>query len=839
MRPRFARSVLMPAAALVVWFLLSVSVLGAPAAGTDADTDPLRPADTSSPRDTLQSFIASSRLLVERFRRQETDETYYRAFIRTSQTLDFSNTPEGDSWFVRGQRMALLQELLARIELPPENQIPGGDEVADGTLSEWKIPNTDITIERITEGPRSGEFLFSADTVQALDRLYRQARHLPYRSGATPGIYEEAFNASILEQERELRDRLKPVDTSSPRATFESFLDLVNRTYSLVTEANKALQVTPAEITRNEAREMEAMAGLFLKRASDTLDLSQIPAALRASTSIEATLMLKEVFDRMLLPPLDVIPTKQKIEEARAPSGESKAPDVEPFRWKVPGTRIEIVEIVDGERKGQFLFSDRTIRNIRETYNKIKDLPYRKAQFGGTELEFQSPGLSPGFYEQYISTSGYLIPGVHFFGRLVDVLPNWLKQYYGQQMAWKWVGLLLTVLLAVLAIYNLYRYTRHLATHLGSPRVEWLRVLTAAINLSILLGAGALIDQGFKFSGDVQNLVTTTLAGIQIVLAAWLAFRVCRAIAETIASPSGIRNNSSEAALMRISATVLGFLIAAGIIIGGLQSLGADLVPLLAGLGIGGLAVALAAQTTIANFIGGLILLVNKPVQVGDFCRYGEDPSADWLRIGTVEEINWMATRIRGIDKTVTTIPNAEFSNMHIVNLTKRDERLLKTTLQLRYETTPDQLRFILVRIRQLLLGHPMVSADPARTRFVAYGSYSKDIDIFCYLRCTEQNEFLAIQEDILLRIDDIVSEAGSGFAFPSQTLYLSRDGGLDDEHRQDAEAEVARLRSTDKLPFPEFEDDERDLLEDKLDYPPKGSPDHTPRADLPDIKAD
>ena len=242
---------------------------------------------------------------------------------------------------------------------------------------------------------------------------------------------------------------------------------------------------------------------------------------------------------------------------------------------------------------------------------------------------------------------------------------------------------------------------------------------------------------------------------------------------------------------------------------------------------------ALAAQSTIANWIGGLILFASKPVRVGDFCRYGEDPSAGWLRIGTVEDIGLISTSLRGIDRTITTIPNAEFANMHIVNLTRRDKRLLRTTLQLRYETTQEQMRYILARLRELLLGHPMVSPEPARVRFVGYGGFSKDVEIFAYLRCREQNDFLAIQEDILLRMGDIVEEAGSGFAFPSQTAYLSRDTGLDAERRGEAEAQVQGWRARGKLPFPEFEDEERERLEDILDYPPKGSPDHEPRVGL------
>jgi MscS family membrane protein len=197
-----------------------------------------------------------------------------------------------------------------------------------------------------------------------------------------------------------------------------------------------------------------------------------------------------------------------------------------------------------------------------------------------------------------------------------------------------------------------------------------------------------------------------------------------------------------------------------------------------------------------------------------------------------VEEIGLRSTRIRTLERTVVTVPNAVLCQMELDNFMKRDRRLLRTTLQLRYETTPDQMRFILAKLRELLLGHPMVTPDPARVRFTGYGDYSKNVEIFAYLICQDQNTFLAIQEDILLRMEDIISAAGSGFAFPSQTAYLSRDGGLDDQRISEAVAEVEQWRAGGKLPFPEFDDQQREQIEDVLDYPPEGSPGHQPRAD-------
>jgi len=807
--------------------------------GVDSKFNPdsLRPADTSSPRDTLNGFLADSSQFIKDFRHNQKGERRYRAILRASQALDFSTTPNSDSWYVRNRRIALLQELLARIELPPDNKIPGDREVADGTITQWTMPNTAITIAKITQGPRAGQFLFSAETVQELDRLYRQAKHLPYRQGTTPGIYEDLISADsgIQSQEQQLRSRLKPVDTSSPRSTFEGFLDNVNRAYELVSQANDALQATPPTMSQAQAREVETNAANLLHRASDTLDLSQVPVAFRQGIGIDATLQLKEVLDRMLLPPLDVIPTLQMVEAARKESVALFPESRPPVRWKLPNTQIEIVEILEGERQGQFLFSAGTVRRIDDIYRKVKDLPYRQAEFGGAELEHLSPGLSPDFYENYISASGYLVPRAHVLGRFVDALPDWFKAVYARQMVWQWTGLFLSGLLTALIVYFAHRHIGLLATRTKSPLHDWLRVLVAVLVFAIVRAMGAFVEHGLKFTSSLQAIVTTVIATTLYVLAAWAAFVFFKALAETIVATPRLRGKTSESALLRIGAWVVGFLIAIWIVIIGIRSLGADLIPLLAGLGIGGFAVALAAQSTIANFIGSLILLANKPIRVGDFCRYGEDPSSDWLRIGTVEEINWLSTRIRGIDRTVTTIPNAAFSNMHIVNLTKRDQRLVRTTLQLRYETTPDQMRFILIKLRELLLGHPKVTPDPARVRFIGYGAYSKDIEIFCYLSCREQNEFLAIQEDLLLRMENIIKEAGSGFAFPSQTTYLARDAGLDDRRREEAETLVGHLRHGGKLPFPEFEEEEREQLKDILDYPPKGSPDNRSRTDSGD----
>jgi MscS family membrane protein len=338
----------------------------------------------------------------------------------------------------------------------------------------------------------------------------------------------------------------------------------------------------------------------------------------------------------------------------------------------------------------------------------------------------------------------------------------------------------------------------------------------------VVLQALDFLDADVNLTGRVLQVAVIVAEALVAMLAVWAVARRTHAFAETILVMPRIGGQGTDGALVRLGMRIVAFVAGGLIIVYSLRHLGADMVPLLAGLGVGGLAVALAAQRTFANFIGSLILFVNKAIRVGDFCRYGD-------QIGTVEQIGLLATRIRSLERTIVTVPNAQFSEMDIDNFAVRDQRLLKTVLQLRYETTSEQLRYVLARLRELLLGHPKVTPAPARVRFIGYGAYSKDLEIFAYLDCADQDTFLAIQEDILLRIEDIVVEAGSGFAFPSQTAYLARDKGVDVGRRGRAEAEVNTWREQGQLPFPEFESNERQRLENRLDYPPKGSPDYMP----------
>jgi MscS family membrane protein len=299
-----------------------------------------------------------------------------------------------------------------------------------------------------------------------------------------------------------------------------------------------------------------------------------------------------------------------------------------------------------------------------------------------------------------------------------------------------------------------------------------------------------------------------------VVGVTWLILYLIDAGAEIIER----RRPEAANAVIRLSATLMKALaVVVGLIVIFYYFAGINLTAVVAGLGIGGIAVAFAAQKTIENFFGGLFLVWDKPIRLGDYCKAGE-------HAGTVEHIGLRSTLIRTLNRTVVSIPNGQLSSISVENFAMRDRFLFRHTLNLRYETTADQLRYVVAQTRELLYEHPRVDSTTARVRFIGFGQSSLDVEIFAYVLETVQESFLAVQEDLLLRIMDLVESSGSGFAFPSQTLYMSKDEGLDAEKSRRAAETVRRWRDEGELPFPDHSPAMVSHLDSTLEYPPKGS---------------
>jgi MscS family membrane protein len=386
---------------------------------------------------------------------------------------------------------------------------------------------------------------------------------------------------------------------------------------------------------------------------------------------------------------------------------------------------------------------------------------------------------------------------------------------------WQWIALLLLLVLAWAASWFAtlvaVRALRAIVRRTRSPVAE--ELLTSTVG-PLRLGLGVIAFAAGGVTLDLPLAARQVLGvierGAAIVAIAWVLLRFVDVLAGMVAQRLAARGGVTATAVVPIGgrSAKIAVVTFAGIAI--LQNLGLDVTGVLAGLGIGGLAVALAAQKTVENLFGGVSLIVDQPLRPGDFCRFGD-------RVGTVEEIGLRSTRIRTLDRTVVSVPNAQFSAQPLENFATRDRMWFHPILGLRYETTPDQVRYVLVEIRRMLYAHPRVDPDPARIRFVGFGAHSLDLEVFAYVLTADYGEFLAIQEDLNLRIMDIVAASGTGFAFPSQTTYLASDRSVDPERQTAAEQQVRAWRAAGGLPLPEFTPDAIAAVRGTLAYPDRG----------------
>lgn len=306
-------------------------------------------------------------------------------------------------------------------------------------------------------------------------------------------------------------------------------------------------------------------------------------------------------------------------------------------------------------------------------------------------------------------------------------------------------------------------------------------------------------------------------ATLAVIGATWLCLRLIEILFELRERQLTAIASSEKLSLLHLGEKLLSILV---VTIGALfifYIAGINLTAVIAGLGVGGIAVAFAAQKTLENLFGGITVVSDQPIRVGDFCRAGEYQ-------GTVTAIGLRSTRLRTPARTVVAIPNGQLAQMSLENFSLRDKIWFNHTFGLRYETTPDQLRHILAEIRKMLYGHPKVESSSARVRFIGFGDSSLKLEIFAYVVETDYAAFLAIQEDLLLRIMDIVEASGSGFALPSQTTYLAQDTGKDAGKTQEAILKVRQWREKGELPFPDFSPETIAKINNQLEYPPGDS---------------
>ena len=544
---------------------------------------------------------------------------------------------------------------------------------------------------------------------------------------------------------------LKPADRSSPRAALQTFLDAGDAFGEFA-----ARDYLPAP-SRSKFDRLEELGA----KRNQALDLSQVPPAARARRGYAAANALYETLSRIPLPSPDQIPDADQIKAVGSADAQ---------QWVIPDTEIALVRAKTGPHSGEFLFSPDTVARAGEFYDRVRGLPYIR------------PVPLKNIHEIISTAGGWMIPYSSILA-----LPTSLRSPIAGQSGWKWIGLALILGALALFLAMAYRVTEPDGDRRPLSRALARLAMPVAVLLALPVVEYLTLVQLILVE-SVGSAVEVSITAITFLAYAWLAWRLAAVVAEAIITSPRYGPESLDAHIVRGGVRLLGIVAAAALLALGADRIGMPLYGIVAGLGVGGLALALATQPTIENLIAGISLVADKAVRIGEFCKYGD-------ALGTVEAVGVRSTRIRGLDRTLTNIPNAVLAKMPVVSLTRRDRMLIQTVLGLRYETTPEQLRDVLVKLRHLLESDPRVDSDSASARLVKCGDTSLDVEMFAYVRTTVWVEFLGIREELLLRMMDIIERAGTALAFPSQTVYLGRDRGIDSIKAKAAEASIRDSR--------------------------------------------
>jgi MscS family membrane protein len=358
--------------------------------------------------------------------------------------------------------------------------------------------------------------------------------------------------------------------------------------------------------------------------------------------------------------------------------------------------------------------------------------------------------------------------------KLETRLPRWLVKYQPSGMPlWQWLALVLLIPVAAaagwLVLVVLQVPLRGWARRHGQPELAqwwsvsgpaWLLAGTAIHRIVVRYLGMPLLQRHYYF----EFVKVAAIVG-----ANWILWRLIRWFLQRVRQRALAHGHSGTGSLMLLGERMVKALVVVMALFSILSVLGFNMSTALAGVGIGTLAVGFGAQQTIANLFGGVSVLGDEVIHVGDVCKFGD-------RTGTVEDIGLRSTRVRTEERTLLAIPNGTVATINVENLSRRDKMLFKTVLGLHLETSPEHVRYVLSEVRGVLSGHPKIETTTARVRLTELASNSINVELVCYVLTRDFDEFAAAREDLLLRIMNFVEDSGTSLAMPAQTLYLSGD---------------------------------------------------------------
>ena len=565
--------------------------------------------------------------------------------------------------------------------------------------------------------------------------------------GHTFGLYHAAKAADP--------NPLEPLDTSSPRASLQGVIGTVDQMYAGMAQILEGYAKSDRLFPTKE--EFQKQIGLLqlAPKAIRALDTSAILPVLMDTTSVERLVQLNEIFDRIELPAFTNIPDRDEMTRLGSK------------RWRVPGTEIEFVLIQKGPRAGEYLVSAETVDRLPEFYRKVENLPYRPgpAKQLNDVLRLLSSGRNNTIYQAFLGSpaalSGVIPP------RWMLSLPDWARVPFAGVTPWQWLGLSAGFFLGTLFVIATHRLARHPAgREVDEPRPYWWALpVPVAINVAAAFFVSLLCSL-LRIGGPTRVVIDFAQTVAFSVSAAWICVVGFFILGDAIVASEHLKRSSLDDQLIRLGARLIGILGAIAFLIKGANDLGFPAYSVLGGLGVGGLAVALAARDSMANLLGSLLIMLEKPFGIGHYIKVGGSE-------GTVEYVGFRSTRMRTLDNSLISIPNNSVVNATVENRSLRPMRRQRFFLQVTYDTSREKLEALLAGIRRLIFDHPLTNKTNFQVRFNNFAESSLDILVLFHLNVQDYGVELSEREAILLRIMDLVSETGIAFVFPTRTLQI------------------------------------------------------------------
>jgi MscS family membrane protein len=397
---------------------------------------------------------------------------------------------------------------------------------------------------------------------------------------------------------------------------------------------------------------------------------------------------------------------------------------------------MRLVRVVDDQ--GAFwAFSAETVGRIDDWYAALPDRWVRDL-FAGTSLDFM---LQRGF-----------------FGLL------W----------WQWVALPFAGLVSWLAGMIFRSIARPLARRL-SRMIDntWVEQIVESVGPSIVLAFAALVFVAvcllLQIPRDAFAFIGAIARSLMVFAFFWALWRSSHVFVAWSMTRPWAMNNASARSLLSIGSNILrGVIVGLGVL-AIIAAVGYPVGTVLAGLGIGGLALAFGAQKTVENVFGSIALATDQPFRIGDFVKVEDF-------VGTVEDIGLRSTRIRTLDRTVISIPNGKVADQRLESFQLRDRMRLATTVSVTYGTTRSQMETILAGLEHALRSHPRIWPDAVVVKFKELAASSLDIEIMAWFAVPTWGDFQQCRQEVLLEFMRVVEDAGSSFAFPTRTVHVVND---------------------------------------------------------------